>query len=582
MEMTIPRSEYPRPQFMRGDGTWKCLNGEWEFELDLSASGAERHLESAEHLSSKITVPFVPESEASGVGYTDYIPSVWYRRTFELTEDEISGRILLHFGALDDTATVWVNGEEAGRHRGGYTPFTLDVTKLVKQGENVLTVHADDNVKDPLQPSGKQSARYDNYGCYYTRSTGIWQTVWLEFVPESYIKTVKIIPDVANEKVDVTVTVEGGEKSLRAVAAFDGDEVSSREVALTGKAATFSLDIKDPVLWDIGKGNLYDLCLTLGDDMLTCYFGMRSFEVDGYRVRLNGRSVFQRLVLDQGYFEKGIYTALSEDDFERDIKLQMEAGFNGARMHMKVFEPGFIAAADRLGYLLWGEFPNWGLDTVRDGAFDRMAPAWREEIERDVSAPSIIGWCPLNEIWTNENHEFLKNIYRLTKALDPSRPVIDISGFMHSEFTDIYDVHDYEQNVAEFKSHYDPLVTGEGDVFIDYPEYEKPRDESIPYFVSEFGGTFWAPAPTDSNGEDRSESWGYGERPYSADEFYGRFDGLTGALLDNPRVCGFCYTQFTDVMQEQNGIYRFDRTPKFDIGRIRASVSRRAAIEDGD
>ena len=282
MEMTIPRSEYPRPQFIRGDGTWKCLNGEWEFELDLSASGAERHLERAEHLSSKITVPFVPESEASGVGYTDYIPSVWYRRTFELTEDEISGRVLLHFGALDDTATVWVNGEEAGRHRGGYTPFTLDVTKLVKQGENVLTVHADDNVKDPLQPSGKQSARYDNYGCYYTRSTGIWQTVWLEFVPESYIKTVKIIPDVANEKVDVTVTVEGGEKSLRAVAAFDGDEVSSREVALTGKAATFSLDVKDPVLWDIGKGNLYDLCLTLGDDMLTCYFGMRSFEVDGY------------------------------------------------------------------------------------------------------------------------------------------------------------------------------------------------------------------------------------------------------------------------------------------------------------
>ncbi len=576
----IPRAEYPRPQFVRGCDTWKNLNGKWEFELDLSASGAERHLERAEHLSTEITVPFAPESELSGVGYTDFIPSAWYKRSFTLDTENLSGRVLLHFGAVDDKATVWVNGTEAGYHRGGYTPFTFDVTSLVKEGENVVVVHAEDNVKDPLQPSGKQSEGYANSGCHYTRVTGIWQTVWLEFVPVSYIKTVKIVPDVKNEKVDVEVTVCGAEKALRAVAAFDGDEVASCDVNITGGFARFSLGIADPVLWDIGKGNLYDLCLTLGDDMLSCYFGMRSVEIDGYKVRLNGKSVFQRLVLDQGYFEKGIYTAESDEEFERDIKLQIDAGFNGARMHMKVFEPGFITAADRLGYLLWGEFPNWGLDTTRNGAFDRMAPAWREEIERDISAPSIIGWCPLNEIWTSENHEFVKNLYLLTKTLDPSRIAIDISGFMHSEYTDIYDVHDYEQNVAEFKSHYDPLVTGEGDVFINYPEYEKPRDPDIPYFVSEFGGTFWNPAPTESNGENKNESWGYGERPYSSEEFYERFDGLVSALLDNPRVCGFCYTQFTDVMQEQNGIYRFDRSAKFDTARINASLSRRAAIED--
>jgi len=366
---------------------------------------------------------------------------------------------------------------------------------------------------------------------------------------------------------------------MRAVAAFDGDEVAARDVAVTGKSSVFSLDIKNPVLWDIGKGNLYDLCLTAGDDMLTSYFGMRSIAVDGYKVYLNGRSIFQRLVLDQGYFEKGIYTAESDDDFERDIKLSMSAGFNGARMHMKVFEPGFIAHADRLGYLLWGEFANWGLDSMRQGAYDRMAPAWREEIERDISAPSIIGWCPLNEIWTNENHEFVHNLYLMTKALDPSRPVIDISGFMHSEVTDIYDVHDYEQEPDEFKRHYDPLVNGEGEAFINYPDFEK-RDPEVPYFISEFGGTFWDPGDTGSDGEDRNSAWGYGKKPDSGEEFYERFEALISILLDNPRICGFCYTQFTDVFQEQNGIFRFDRTPKFDMDRISSIVSRRAAIED--
>ena len=577
----IPRNEYPRPQFIRGEDSWKCLNGEWEFELDLSNSGTERHLENAEHLTGKIVVPFAPEAEASGVGYTDFIPSVWYKRTFDLTKEELSGRVLLHFGAVDDTTTVWVNGHRAGAHRGGYTPFTFDVTSFVIEGENTITVHAADDVKDPLQPSGKQSARWANYSCFYTRSTGIWQSVWLEFVPETYIKNAKIIPDVANEKVDVTLTVAGPrEDTLRAVVSFDGKTVSERDVNLTYDTVTFSLDVKNPVLWEIGRGNLYDLCLTYGDDQLLCYFGMRSVAISGNKFLLNGKSVFQRLILDQGYFERGIYTAESEDDFERDIKLSMSAGFNGARMHMKVFEPGFIACADRLGYILWGEFPNWGLDTVRNGALDRMAPAWVEEIERDISAPSIIGWCPLNEIWTVENHDFVTSLYKLTKTLDPSRPAIDISGFMHSEMTDIYDVHDYEQSVEEFRRHYEALATGEGTAFVNYPDFEAPRDPTIPYFVSEFGGTFWDPATSGSDGEDQNNSWGYGKKPDSAEEFYARFEGLIFALLDNPGVCGFCYTQFTDVMQEQNGLFRFDRTPKFDTERLCKTVSRRAAIED--
>ena len=576
----ILRSEYPRPQFMRGEDSWQSLNGRWEFELDLSKSGLERSLEKAEHLKSEITVPFVPESELSGVCFTDFIPAVWYRREFELEKRE-AGRVLLHFGAVNNYARVYVNSVFAGEHRGGYTPFTLDVTEYVESGKNTVTVYAENDVRDPLQPSGKQSPRYANYNCFYTRCTGIWQSVWLEFVPETYIKSVKLIPDVTNSKLDVTVVFDGYKKpaSLRAVAAFEGEVVSEKLVGVGSKQVNLSLEIPDCKLWDIGEGNLYDLTLTTEDDMLTSYFGMRKITIEENKVLLNGKSIFQRLVLDQGYYVGGIYTPRDAGEFERDIALSQAAGFNGARMHMKVFEPAFIAAADRAGYLLWGEFPNWGLDAERVGAFEALAPSWREEIERDISSPSIIGWCPLNEIWTPKVHEFIRNLYYLTKTLDPSRPAIDISGFMHSEVTDIYDVHDYEQNADVFKSHYAGLCGGEGEVFLNFPEHEK-RDKRLPYFVSEFGGTFWDPANADTAGNDQNASWGYGEKPASREEFYSRFDALVGALLDNPAVCGFCYTQFTDVMQEQNGLFCFDRTPKFDLERLSASVSRKAAIED--
>lgn len=577
---TVPRNEYPRPSMMRGEDTWMCLNGKWGFEFDFSKSGKEKGFLEKETFSREITVPFSPESELSGIGYTDFMEAVWYKKSFVLPGCAEGKRILLHFGAVDNLATVWINGKWAGEHRGGYTPFSMDITKLLNDGENTVTVLAEDDTRDPLQPSGKQSHKYKNHGCFYTRCTGIWQSVWLEFVPECYIKNVKIVPDVANEKADVTVIFDGYETpySLRAVAAFDGEPVAEKSVKIRGKSCTFSLDIKNPVLWDIGKGNLYDLTITAGEDLVCSYFGMRSVEIVGHRFLLNGRSIFQRLVLDQGYFKEGIYTAADESDFERDIDLSVATGFNGARMHMKVFEPGFIYAADRKGYLLWGEYPNWGLDTTRVGAFEAMATNWREAVERDFNSPSVIGWCPLNEIWTHTVHEFIRNIYFLTKSLDPTRPVIDISGFMHSEFTDIYDVHDYEQDVKTFKSHYDPLMTGEGEVFLNYPDVET-RDEKLPYFVSEFGGTFWDPADVHTD-ENSQSAWGYGDKPKSSEDFYERFEGLCMALLDNSKICGFCYTQFTDVMQEQNGIYTFDRKAKFDLERLNKIITRKAAIED--
>ncbi len=577
--IVIPRPEYPRPSFLRGEDTWQNLNGEWEFEIDWGKSGKERNFQNRESLNDKIIVPFVPESKLSGIGITDFMESVWYRRTFTVENLAEKERVLLHFGAVDNYATVWVNGTKAGDHRGGYTPFAFDVTSLLKEGENVLVVHAEDNTRDPLQPSGKQCDRYNNFMCLYTRCTGIWQTVWLEFVPKTYIKNIKITPDVANEKADVTVIFDGHEnvKTLRAFAAFEGEPVADKEVNVTGKAVSFSLDIPAPILWDIGNPNLYDLNITAGDDMVATYFGMRSVATDGHKFMLNGRSLFQRLVLDQGYFEEGIYTAKSDEDFARDIELSMASGFNGARMHMKVFEPGFIYHADHMGYILWGEYPNWGLDITRTGAYEAIAAPWREQIERDFSSPAIIGWCPLNETWTTAN-ETVRNIYFLTKTLDPSRPAIDVSGYHHSEFTDIYDVHDYVQEPEEFGKHYDPLVTGEGEAFINAPDKEV-RDPALPYFVSEFGGAFFDIDKEDVAGNDSAHSWGYGEKPQTKEDFYTRLEGLCDVLFENEKICGFCFTQLTDVMQEQNGLFTFDRRAKFELDRLKSIFSKKAAIE---
>lgn len=588
----VPRSEYPRPRLKRLGHPWVNLNGKWEFEFDFGKSRKERRFFEKERFSNEITVPFVPESELSGIGYTDFLESIWYRRAFDISSpiERENERLLLHFGAVNNRAEVWLNGKRLGEHRGGYTPFTLDVTEYVKIGENVLTVHAESDVRNPLQPSGKQSPTYANQGCFYTRCTGIWQTVWLEYVPATFIKDVKIIPDIYNEKADVTVIFDGYENlsEICAEVSFEGEAVCRKTVKISGKHAVFSVDIPSPKLWDIGKGNLYDMTLTAGRDAVSTYFGMRSVCVCGNKFLLNGKSVFQRLVLDQGYYEKGIYTAESESDFVRDISLSMAQGFNGARMHMKVFEPGYIFHADKMGYLLWGEYPNWGLDVAMTGAFDAIAPSWREAVERDFSSPAVIGWCPLNETWCNSD-EFTSNLYRLTKSLDFSRPVIDVSGYMHSPLHDIYDVHDYEQNPAEFKSHYEPLESDVGEAFINFPDKET-RDRRAPYFVSEFGGTFFdindindikdGESENEKDGRDLASAWGYGEKPRTREEFYNRLEGLVDALLSNSKICGFCYTQLTDVMQEMNGLFTFDRRAKFDSARLRAIFGKKAAIED--
>jgi len=614
--MDIPRPEYPRPQFVRAD--WLCLNGEWQFEIDAGDSGLERGLVERD-LRDRIVVPFCPESPLSGIHHTDFMNAVWYRRTVTIPETWAGRRVLLHFQAVDYDATVWVNGVEVGRHRGGFTPFTCDLHGVASPGDTVtVVVRARDDSRPP-QPRGKQSQRYGNWGCRYTRTTGIWQTVWMEPVPDLALGRPRLTPDVANGIIRVeqpitvvpgtgTASVPAGRPSgpcprlpglqLRATLDYGDGLVTTAQCAADADLAP-RLDLVIPEgrrrLWSPRNPHLYDIRIELLDadgqtlDQATSYAGLRGVTIDGKAIKINGEALFQRLVLDQGYYPDGIMTASSDEALRHDIVFSLAAGFNGARLHQKVFEERFLYHADRLGYLVWAEFADWGCRGYGP-ADDHQQPGityatqWLETLERDYSHPCIIGWCPLNETAQpiTDRITVLDDATRAmclaARAMDTTRPVLDTSGYAHRvPEADVYDCHTYEQDADKFAALHAGLAQGK-------PLYNGPEDWpwSIPYrgqpfFVSEFGGIWWNP-----DAKPDEPSWGYGRRPATIEEFYERFEKLCSVLLDNPHMFGYCYTQLTDVYQEQNGIYTFDRRAKFDLERLRRVQQRPAAIEQGE
>ena len=576
----IPRPEHPRPQMVRPD--WINLNGTWQFEMDPGRSGRERGLPDAERLKGEILVPFCPESKLSGIGHKDFIPAVWYRRLFTLPEAWEDKRILLHFGAVDYDAWVYVNGRLAGFHRGGYTPFTLEMTDHLERGENTVTLYAEDDTRSRLQPRGKQSDQYESYRCLYTRTTGIWQTVWLEAVPEICIQSLRLTPLLEQGALLVQARLRGDSRDfwLEAEARAEGDIGGQGKCLAENGWGCCLLPLSDVRPWSPQDPFLYDLRLTLhceGEtlDRVESYFGLRSIGVCDGVVLFNGRPIFQRLVLDQGYYPDGIYTAPTDEALRKDIELAQALGFNGARLHQKVFEPRFLYWADRLGYLVWGEFPNWGLDHSHPGALERVLAEWPAVIERDYSHPCVIGWCPFNETPPDQNPELIRTVSRLTRALDWTRPAIDTSGYVHVE-TDLWDVHDYAHGITpeQFAERYEAFARGDRP-WRSFPQHE-PEWAGQPYWVSEYGGIWWNPEQEDPRG------WGYGDRPCTVEEFVRRYRTLTEALLRNPRMWGFCYTQLYDIEQEVNGLYYYDRSPKFApevMEEIRRISTQKAAVE---
>ncbi len=573
MAARIPRKEYPRPTMVRPE--WISLNGQWKFEFDHGLSGLDEGWAEGHDYSRRILVPFAPESRLSGIGDRDFHPAVWYEREFDAPRLG-SRRLLLHFGASDYETRVFVNGRDVGSHRGGYTPFSFDVTSYVRKGANRLTVYARDDTRSGAQPSGKQSLKRESHGCYYTRTTGIWQTVWAEVVPAFYISRVAAVPgrDLKSVRVAVEVAGSAGKTPrVRAVARADSKTVSGAERELGGGRAVLDFRIFDARRWSPDDPFLYDLEITLLEgrrtrDRVCSYLGMRSVEVSGSRLLLNGEPLYLKTVLDQGFYPEGVYTAPSDRALRRDIELARAAGFNGARLHQKIFEPRFLYWADRLGYLCWGEAPDWGADLTYPVAQNNLTAEWVEAIRRDIGHPSIIAWVATNEQHP-EGHgrraegDFLAGLYRTLKDLDPSRPTVDNSGYWHT-LTDIVDIHDYGDGASLRKGWRKFGRSGRPE---DIPAKHCPAfwpgyaGLGGPVHLSEVGGIGFA-----ARG---AAGWGYGNVPRTKRAFMKRYADTMRAITDISSTCGFCYTQLYDVEQEINGLYTYDRRPKFDMAAVR-------------
>lgn len=423
--MNIPRPEHPEPQFKRDN--WVNLNGEWEFEIDFCNEGREKQYFLRDSLGDKIIVPFAPESELSGIGYKGFMDAVWYRRAINIPDSFKGKRVILHFGAVDHEAFVYINGVLAGTHKGGYWPFSLDITDLIKEADNYVTVLAVDDMRNGKYGTGKQCSELYSHGCDYTRTTGIWQTVWMEAVEEQHIDFFRLTPVVEESSLAVELnTAKSGDCTLTAEAFFDGKPVGKKTITVKYGHTAFDLKLDKLYLWDLGQGNLYDLKFTLScngkvSDEVKTYFGMRSVCFKDGKFYLNGRSVFGRFILDQGFYKDGIYTAPDVSRFDQDIKLSMDLGYNGARFHEKVFEPLALYAADKAGYMVWDEYPDWHVHVDDFTCLDELIPDWLAEIRRDYNHPAIIGWCCLNESWDRgprklrQDDRLLETLYRVVK-----------------------------------------------------------------------------------------------------------------------------------------------------------------------
>ena len=568
----LPRPEYPRPRFVRR--TWENLNGAWTFAFDLADEGDALDYPKREGFDDTIRIPFAPESELSGVAHTGFIPALWYHRELTLPDGWAGRRVLLHFGGVDFEATVYLDGERVGHHVGGATGWTVDLGHRLEPGRaHHLVVHVRDDVRSRKQPAGKQSRERDSYHVYYTRVTGIWQTVWMEPVPDRTLRDAYVRPDVHAGRFVVEPLYDAVAPGRRIVATLrdglDGPALARAEAA-AAHGLTLELAPPSPRLWQPDDPHLYGIEFELVEadgttvDRAATYGGLREVSVDGDRILLNGEPFYHRFVLDQGYWPDGIWTAPSDDALVRDIELARDLGFNGARLHQKVFDPRYHWHADRLGWLTWGEMPSWGFDENDPVPARTFLSEWREVLLRDRSHPSILVWTPLNEtefVTVSEEHRrLLRDAYKLARALDPTRPVNDASGWVHA-LTDLWTVHLYTQDPEELA---EQVATDPP--FRNQPDFEPPY-EGQPYLVDEFGGIKWDP-------EKHEGAWGYGDAPKTLEAFYVRLEGLVDALLESDRVVGYCYTQLTDVEQECNGLYTYERHEKFDAARLRAIFER--------
>lgn len=564
--------QHPNPQFERE--SFLLLDGNWSCQFDPGKSGAERQFELSKGFDTPIRVPFCPESKLSGIGHTDFIEMMWYHRTLSIPAEWQDKVIRLHFGGVDYKCTLYIDGKKVSSHTGGASPFAFDITSFVTPGgehDLVLEVHDDQRSHD--QAFGKQSPWFGSARCSYTRTTGIWRSVYLEACHKFSLTRCRITPDFDNKAFHFApefLSMPRGGKFK--ITLLEGEKILQQHEVAASPGQMVSLPLEAPRAWSPADPFLYTIRFELFDscgnltDQVFSYAGLRKFHIDEGRFYLNNEPIFLRMVLDQGFYEEGLWTAPDDEALEQDIRLAMEAGFNGARLHQKVFDPRYHYFADKLGFLTFGEFPDWGMgfwmhftngpcDVYR--SFRDYFSQWREILERDMNHPSIIGWTPFNETRfyrdLEEHRRILSDVYRMTKQLDPSRPVCDSSGYVHSE-TDIWSVHTYNQDPAAFAE-----VLATKPVYALEPENELQAYNGQPFFVAEYGGVKYIPEGREPWAQG---SWGYGAAPRNREETLQRMHDLTEVVVKSG-AAGFCYTQLTDIEQEQNGVYNYDRSSKF-------------------
>lgn len=572
------RNEYPRPQFRRDE--WTVLNGEWEFEFDDDKSGIERGLFYGQTpLSGKINVPFSYQWEASGIGDKSIHDIVWYKRTFKVPTEFAAKRALLCFNASDYKTDVWINGKPAVSHVGGFTPFGADITELLKKGENVITVRCEDTL-DNAQPRGKQSWTGEPFTCFYTPNSGIWQSVWIEYFGADCIDDYSLQSDIDNRRIFGYVeTLYAKADEAEIILTFKGKQVKKQRFGLDGKRTEYAVSLADcgfdftSFLWWPDNPNLLNVEFTLYRDGKPCdkahaRIGLRKIHIDERgKICLNDRPIFQRLVLDQGYWNESGLTPPSEDALKQDVLLTKEMGFNGARKHQKLEDPYYYYYADELGLLVWAEMPSAYTFCERETA--AITREWQEIVSVAKNFTSVIAYVPLNESWgvgaikTNAKQQnFARSLYYLTKSIDDSRLVSTNDGFENIENSDILSIHDYDINSSnEFPIKYKP-----GEYNGMYPQgwalfADGNRYRGQPVLLTEFGGIAFAK-------EQNGSAWGYGNGAADGDDLCMRIEQLIKGIAQT-EFQGFCYTQLTDVRQEINGLLYPDRSAKVDTKRLK-------------
>jgi len=576
------------------------LSGRWQFAFDDDDLGLRAGWQERDDVFDReIEVPFPPESAASGIGDRDFHPVLWYRRTFRPPSDS-DDCLLLHFGAVDYSAHVWVNGHLVAVHEGGHTPFTADITgTLVGDGDQVLVVRAQDHPRDLEQPRGKQDWERQPHAIWYDRTSGIWQPVWLEPVPATRIEQLRWTPDVDMAMLRLDVRIKRADErrlQLHVVLVQHGEVLADDVVVVRGAHVLrdFQLAQADmtlgrrTALWSPETPNLIEARIRLIDadgvvDEVQSYAAMRSISASERRIVLNGQPYFLRLVLEQCFWPQSHLATPDADALRREVELIRELGFNGVRLHQIIADPRFLYWCDRLGLLVWAEMP--AAYEFSPLMIERLTGEWIQVLHRDYSHPSVVAWVPMNESWgvpglaqSAAQRDLVGALYHLTKALDPTRLVIGNDGW-EQVVSDVVTVHDYSSRGAALQQRYGDHQAVEDTLRRTQPGYHSVLLPGVewgtePVVVSEFGGIGYA---TDSD-----ESWhGYGAVGSAAD-LLERYRSLVDALLDSPAIAGFCYTQLTDTMQERNGLLTEHRHPKVDPALVRRITRRPAAAVPAD